>query len=76
MLKVSVTDLESALKLIKSTSLDMHATVRIEPELLVLSFGNRDNQLTSITLFAEHTKCIAKATTTENLSQILQRSIK
>ena len=74
MVKISLADLTDALALIKATSHDMMLIVRQEPDMLSLSFQSSDGPLTTVTIFDESTKSVAKVTATESLKHVITRN--
>lgn len=73
MVKISVSELEQALQLLKSTSHDMHVMVRDDGHALNLQAQNVDGQLIHIAIYDESMRSFAKVSTTENLNQVLGR---
>ena len=73
MIKISVSELEQLLTLIKRTSQDVHVVLREDAQCLNIQFQNIDNQITNVSLYDEGTQLFARVTATENLTQVLGR---
>lgn len=73
MVKIAVSELEQALKLLKSTSTDVHITVREDAHALHIQFQNVDNQMATISIYDEGMRSFAKVSATENLVQVIAR---
>lgn len=68
MVKLSVSELEAAIKLIRKTSHDMHISIHEDPTTLRLTYANADSEVCTITLYAEETKVQAKFTSSTSLA--------
>lgn len=73
MVKVSVSELEQLLTLIKSTSRDLHVMVHSEPACLKITFENADSQISTVSLYDESTALYAKVSGSEPLAYALNR---
>lgn len=73
MVKISVSELEQLLKLIKASSHDMHLIAKEEHGTLQFQFQNIEGQMSSATLYDESTKLYAKLQSSEALSVALNR---
>lgn len=77
MLKISVSELEQALQLLKKRSTDVHCNIRqSSPESMTISFSSVDGELITVELWTEATRNFAKVHSTERLGEVLGRSKK
>lgn len=73
MLKLSIAELEQAIKLIRKTSHDYHVTVLAEPSQVRITFQSVDNEVCNITIYDEDTKTQARYTASVSLAHEASR---
>lgn len=76
MLKLSLAELEQAIKLIRRTSNDYHALISFEPGYARITYSSADNEVCTISIYDEDSKVQAKLSTAVSLaSEVARRKL-
>lgn len=73
MLKLSLAELEAAIKLIRKTSNDYHVMISCEPGYARITYASADNEVCTISVFDEDSKVQAKLSTVVSLASEVAR---